>query len=55
MTEGSQLLSTLMIAQLVISMVTTAVEMLALTGIYRTFTMIHSPDIVVNSWQILTN
>ena len=34
MAEGSQLLSSLKIAQLVISMVTTAVDMLAPTGIY---------------------
>lgn len=50
MAEGSQLLSALKIAQLVISMVRTAVEMRALTGIYWTFTMIHGQDIVLNSW-----
>lgn len=55
MAEGSQLLSPLKIAQLVIRMVTTAVEMLALTVIYSTFIMVHGPDIVVNSWHILTN
>lgn len=53
MAEGSQLLSTLKIAQLVINMVTTAMEMQALTGIYWTFIMVHGPDIVVNSWHIL--